>query len=79
MNCNTGDIMHIAVEDKDLYDFFPEDELSSLVALEEKEVPKLKRMNKLRRKNWMRNKPCPCKSGKKFKKCCWSKVSKEGL
>ena len=24
------------------------------------------------RKNWMRNKPCVCGSGKKFKKCCWS-------
>ena len=21
-------------------------------------------------KNWMRNAPCPCQSGKKFKKCC---------
>ena len=21
--------------------------------------------------NWMRNKPCPCGSGRKFKRCCW--------
>ena len=27
------------------------------------------------RKNSMRNKPCPCKSGKKFKKCCWYKFN----
>ena len=23
------------------------------------------------RSGWMRNKPCPCGSGKKFKKCHW--------
>lgn len=23
-------------------------------------------------KNSYRNRPCPCGSGKKFKKCCWS-------
>ena len=27
------------------------------------------------RKNRMKNKPCPCKSGKKFKKCCWELYS----
>ena len=27
------------------------------------------------RKNSMRNKPCGCGSGKKFKKCCWSKFN----
>jgi len=26
-----------------------------------------------KRKNWMRNTPCKCGSGKKYKKCCWSK------
>ena len=41
--------------------------------LEEEDVPKVRKMNKNRRKNWMKNKPCPCGSGKKFKKCCWSK------
>lgn len=32
--------------------------------------------NELQRKNWKtagRNSPCPCGSGKKFKKCCWHK------
>jgi len=28
-------------------------------------------MNRNQRKNWMRNKPCICGSGEKFKKCCW--------
>ena len=39
--------------------------------IEEAQLPKLKHQSRARRKNWMRNKPCPCKSGKKFKKCCW--------
>jgi len=26
-----------------------------------------------------RNDPCPCRSGKKFKKCCESKTSKKSL
>jgi hypothetical protein len=29
-----------------------------------------------RRKNSTRNKPCPCGSKLKFKKCCWSKITK---
>lgn len=28
------------------------------------------------RKNWMRNKPCPCGSERKFKKCCWRQYTK---
>lgn len=31
------------------------------------------------RKNRMKNKPCPCSSGKKFKNCCWSKFSPKNL
>lgn len=29
--------------------------------------------NQQRRSSVMRNEPCPCGSGKKFKKCCLSK------
>jgi len=29
-----------------------------------------------KRKNYMRNKLCPCGSNKKFKNCCWSKERK---
>lgn len=34
-------------------------------------------LGKLRVKhgNRLRNEPCPCGSGNKFKKCCWSKVA----
>lgn len=30
------------------------------------------------RKNWMRNKPCVCGSGRKMKKCCWGKLTRLG-
>ena len=30
---------------------------------------------RVKHKNSKRNKPCFCGSGKKFKKCCWSKVA----
>jgi len=30
---------------------------------------------RIRHKNSLRNQPCPCGSGYKFKKCCWSKVA----
>ena len=32
-----------------------------------------------KRKAWMRNQPCVCGSGKKFKKCCWSRVTQAQL
>lgn len=38
-----------------------------------KNVPKGVKIS-LRRKNSYRNKPCVCGSGKKFKKCCWTKA-----
>lgn len=43
--------------------------------LNEREHAELRGQPLAERKNWMRNKPCPCKSGKKFKKCCWSKYA----
>ncbi|MCP4607699.1 MAG: SEC-C domain-containing protein [Planctomycetes bacterium] len=46
------------------------------IPLKSEEAKKLKSMSKPRRKNWMRNQPCPCGSGKKTKKCCWTKMAK---
>ena len=43
-----------------------------LHALEEEAGEKRDASPLFARKNSMRNKPCPCKSGKKFKKCCWN-------
>jgi len=36
------------------------------------EMPNQKEMIKQLNKNKLRNKPCPCGSGKKFKKCCFT-------
>ena len=46
---------------------------SKMVALTGKEAKSLMPLQPRQRKNWMRNKPCICGSGKKFKQCCWSK------
>jgi uncharacterized protein YecA (UPF0149 family) len=44
----------------------------NLIPLTEDDYKSLVPMTKNKRKNHMRNKPCVCGSGKKFKKCCWS-------
>ena len=48
--------------------------LESQIELTESEYQTLKPMHTRQRKNLMRNKPCQCGSGKKFKKCCGSGV-----
>ena len=48
------------------------------VVLSNDQAAKLRKQSIRNRKNWMRNRPCPCKSGKKFKKCCWSKMAQAG-
>jgi uncharacterized protein YecA (UPF0149 family) len=44
-----------------------------LMPIPAEELERTVNMNRTKRKNWMRNKPCICGSGKKFKTCCWSK------
>lgn len=51
------------------------DRENKLVELTEKEADKLKPLKRKQRKGWMRNQPCVCGSGKKFKKCCWNKFT----
>lgn len=51
----------------------PPDEFEMPLTKEEGKV--MKRMSMPRRKNKLRNIPCPCGSGKKFKKCCWSRAT----
>lgn len=43
-----------------------------LLEIGEQDFQELQPMERPQRKNWMRNKPCPCGSGKKFKRCHWS-------
>jgi len=78
MNCDTGEIKTLdqiaAIEKIPIKDFggaLP----SPWVSVRDDDLTKLKRMSKDRRKNWMRNKPCVCGSGVKFKKCCWHKYT----
>ncbi len=49
-----------------------------MVALTGNEVESWEAMGLQQRKGWMRNHPCVCGSGKKFKKCCWDKFSGTG-
>lgn len=50
--------------------------LDDLIPLTEEQAKNLKSMDNVKRKNYMRNEPCPCKSGKKFKRCCWIRFKK---
>lgn len=45
-----------------------------LIGLSEMQTKTLSKANANQRKGWMRNQPCPCGSGKKFKKCCFYKT-----
>jgi len=49
------------------------------IPLDEEQAKTLSAIPARKRKNWMRNRPCPCGSGKKFKQCCWSKLSETVL
>ena len=88
MNLDTGEIVNFDLEgfdDVKLDDRFDterrkmfEDEFNKqtenkMLALTEQENKELLPLTKRVRKNKMRNKPCVCGSGVKFKKCCWGK------
>lgn len=77
MNCETGQIVEMTSglmsELKDA------GELHKYVPIEQEDLPKVRNMSMTARKNWMRNKPCPCGSDKKFKKCCWQKCSSQRI
>lgn len=69
MDCRTGEVFKGT-----------EEMISKLVESGRKLVPitesmyqSYSAMNVRQRKNNMRNRPCVCGSGSKFKKCCWSK------
>ncbi|WP_024333075.1 SEC-C metal-binding domain-containing protein [Desulfotignum balticum] len=64
-----------AITDKEAKQLLEDGGLENKIPLDDKQAHVLKRRSLRYRKNWMRNKPCVCGSGKKFKKCCWSKVT----
>lgn len=89
MNANSGDINQFAdLEDaianqKEYERLLAGDHTTSsrpttkqtLIPIPDEHLEKLQGMSASARKNWMRNKACPCESGKKFKRCCWDKFT----
>lgn|GEM_PF-3427095 len=52
-----------------------EEQMESLIPIDKGTYQQLKPLQRNERKNKMRNRKCICGSGKKFKKCCWSKYA----
>lgn len=81
MHTDTGIIERIKEQEmkelmNDPYDNIRRHSLEhKMVELTEDETKDCETMPLYQRKGYMRNKPCVCGSGKKFKKCCWSKYS----
>lgn len=69
MDCRTGEI-HRFADEVALKDY-QEKTGRPLAPLTPGQARKLETFNANQRKNWMRNKPCVCGSGRKFKRCCW--------
>lgn len=70
-------VMLSDAEHKKLVSDYSERLTRMMVPLTESEAEFAEHLDKPTRKNWMRNKPCPCNSGRKFKKCCWSQFRPE--
>jgi len=76
MEVNTGHLHFLDEEELNDFTKISErayNEKKKMVEVFEDEVKEFEAMGVQQRKGWMRNKPYPCGSGKKFKKCCWSK------
>jgi uncharacterized protein YecA (UPF0149 family) len=54
---------------------FEQREGRKLAPLSKVQASDLQGENAVRRKNYMRNQPCVCGSGTKFKRCCWNKYA----
>jgi len=48
-------------------------EIKHMIPLTDKQADDLASLSPIKRKGNMRNQRCPCGSGAKFKRCCWSK------
>lgn len=76
MNPQTGQIFTMSREEMEATNRRRDTEgKPRLIELSDNEHKTLKPQSPTKRKNYMRNKPCPCKSGQKFKACCWGKYS----
>ncbi len=79
MGCNKGEIYELTDVERAAYkadlNARIERDGRRLVPLSDRQHADLKPMGSTQRKGYMRNQPCVCGSGKKFKKCCWSKYA----
>lgn len=70
MNPNTGEIRF---DTADKIEEWQRGENFRAIPLTGEQAHRLLHQPATARKNYMRNWPCPCGAGRKFKKCCWSK------
>jgi len=81
MNTETGKIIDFREQEKlskteQAKHISIKEELMTLKQQQEKQVSRFDNRSilgklRIRHRNSLRNKPCPCGSGIKFKKCCW--------
>tara|TARA_R110002094_G_scaffold54390_8_gene65617 strand:- start:335 stop:565 length:231 start_codon:yes stop_codon:yes gene_type:complete len=73
MDCKTGTIHHLTEDElRDMQRMRQAEQGKPLLELTEEQARELEPLGAFQRKNHMRNKPCVCGSGRKFKRCCWS-------
>ena len=73
MHLPSGDLYDSREEPSDNMKKLLKDKTHEFIPVTFEELEELKPMTREQRKGCMRNKPCPCGSGVKFKRCCWSK------
>lgn len=69
MDVKTGYMVRMAEEQAEAFEKINR---TKLIRLTDSQAKELIPLNPRQRKNCMRNKPCPCGSGRKYKKCCWN-------
>ncbi len=68
MNVDTGRIHYVTDEEKERLE---RKHRTKFISLTVDQAEKLAKLKPLARKNYMRNRPCPCGARAKFKNCCW--------
>ena len=84
MNSETGEVIDFrmleGLSKEEQAKYVPIEELAmTLKQKQEMQVSKFDNRStlgkiRIKSRNSLRNKPCPCGSGVKFKKCCWNKT-----
>jgi hypothetical protein len=74
MNPDTGEILRFSNDTA--RKFYEERTKTKLVPLTEKQANQMKPLSNRERKRLLAGYPCPCGSGKNFKKCCIKKYGR---